>query len=442
MNDRDALLTELRDSREHAAALLKAKLEAMAGQVRELTNRMVSEIETVVPPDMEVLFPLASVERGLAAFESSIVERIESARPAVVAPPPPAKPAPAVVSAIPLEAIRKLDAGRAQSEILQEFLKQLAPWAGARAIVVFKEGQAMGWAGAGFGASDPVRSWRGAVSESPALAKVLEKTPVLLPVEGDALLAEWFAPRKGKLLLVPMMLRGKVVGTLMAAEGEAGLDVDAVQLITFLVGLLLETLAIRTQVPTATIVAPLDLTKQHVAAHVPAEEAVVFGAGEEEPVPVEEHTVPPEAMAEVQAGATVQLRTPIVPTPPPTVAPAVVAARPVAVAPPIPAAPAVSPAAPVAPVAAPPRSPEEQRKHDEAKRFARLLVSEIRLYNEQAVQEGKQTRDIYKRLKDDIDRSQDMYDQRIGADVRSSSDYFHAELVRILADGDADALGL
>jgi hypothetical protein len=88
------------------------------------------------------------------------------------------------------------------------------------------------------------------------------------------------------------------------------------------------------------------------------------------------------------------------------------------------------------------RSPEEERRNEEARRFARLLVSEIRLYNEQAVQEGKQTRDIYQRLKEDIDRSQEMYEQRVPAEVRASSNYFFEELVRILADGDPDALGL
>jgi myo-inositol-1-phosphate synthase len=94
------------------------------------------------------------------------------------------------------------------------------------------------------------------------------------------------------------------------------------------------------------------------------------------------------------------------------------------------------------PPAPPGRPAEEERKREEARRFARLLVSEIRLYNEQAVQAGKISRDIYQRLKDDIDRSREMYEQRVSADVRGSSNYFHDELVRILADGEADALGM
>jgi hypothetical protein len=35
-----------------------------------------------------------------------------------------------------------------------------------------------------------------------------------------------------------------------------------------------------------------------------------------------------------------------------------------------------------------------------------------------------------------------MYDERISDEVRKTSNYFYDELVRILADGHADALGL
>jgi hypothetical protein len=85
---------------------------------------------------------------------------------------------------------------------------------------------------------------------------------------------------------------------------------------------------------------------------------------------------------------------------------------------------------------------EDAKKHDEARRFARLLVSEIKLYNESKVEQGRKNRDLYERLKEDIDRSRQMYDERIADEVRKSSNYFYDELVRILADGNAEALGL
>ena len=85
---------------------------------------------------------------------------------------------------------------------------------------------------------------------------------------------------------------------------------------------------------------------------------------------------------------------------------------------------------------------EDAKKHDEARRFARLLVSEIKLYNESKVEQGRKSRDLYERMKEDIDRSRQMYDERVGEDIRKVSNYFYDELVRILADGNADALGL
>ena len=109
-----------------------------------------------------------------------------------------------------------------------------------------------------------------------------------------------------------------------------------------------------------------------------------------------------------------------------------------------PAAPPARPAAPPARPAAPPGralSPEDQKTHEEAKRFARLVVSEIKLYNESKVSEGRRNKDLYERLKDDIERGRQMYADRVAAGVRDSTNYFYDELVRILAGGDASALG-
>jgi hypothetical protein len=80
-------------------------------------------------------------------------------------------------------------------------------------------------------------------------------------------------------------------------------------------------------------------------------------------------------------------------------------------------------------------------RREEARRFARLLVSEIKLYNERAVIEGREHGNLYERLRDDIDRSRQMYDERIPQDVRSGTNFFYEELVQILADGRPEALG-
>lgn len=84
---------------------------------------------------------------------------------------------------------------------------------------------------------------------------------------------------------------------------------------------------------------------------------------------------------------------------------------------------------------------DERRLHNDARRFARLLVSEIKLYNEKKVQEGRQERDLYERLREAIDRSREMYDKRVQPPVAAKFDYFHFELVNALADGEAERLG-
>lgn len=84
---------------------------------------------------------------------------------------------------------------------------------------------------------------------------------------------------------------------------------------------------------------------------------------------------------------------------------------------------------------------DERRLHNDARRFARLLVSEIKLYNEQKVSEGREAGDLYDRLREAIDRSREMYSKRVHAPVAAKFDYFHYELVNSLGEGDADRLG-
>ncbi|MEP6850614.1 MAG: hypothetical protein ABI999_17275, partial [Acidobacteriota bacterium] len=86
-------------------------------------------------------------------------------------------------------------------------------------------------------------------------------------------------------------------------------------------------------------------------------------------------------------------------------------------------------------------SDDERDKHTKARSFARLLVSEIKLYNPDKVSDGRQSNDLYDRLREAIDRSREMYQQRIDAPVSTRFDYFHYELVNGLAEGDEARLG-
>jgi hypothetical protein len=93
--------------------------------------------------------------------------------------------------------------------------------------------------------------------------------------------------------------------------------------------------------------------------------------------------------------------------------------------------------------AAPPAAPvtEEDELHKKARRFAKLLVEEIRLYNQPKVDEGRQHKDLYDRLKVDIEKSRATYDKRYAESAVASADYFTQELIRILADNDVSLMG-
>jgi len=78
---------------------------------------------------------------------------------------------------------------------------------------------------------------------------------------------------------------------------------------------------------------------------------------------------------------------------------------------------------------------------DAARRYARLLVSEIKLYHESAVTAGRRDRNLLERLRAEIDRARRLYDERVPAAVLARTDYFDQELVRTLANGDASLLG-
>ena len=107
---------------------------------------------------------------------------------------------------------------------------------------------------------------------------------------------------------------------------------------------------------------------------------------------------------------------------------------------PTPHPPAPKPAAATEPTLNGP-SAEDDELHKKAKRFAKLLVDEIKLYNQSKVAEGRQNRDLYKVLREDIEKSRATYEKRYGSTPVASARYFDSEVVRILADNDRSLLG-
>ncbi|MEE8160948.1 MAG: hypothetical protein V3T61_04865 [Acidobacteriota bacterium] len=84
-------------------------------------------------------------------------------------------------------------------------------------------------------------------------------------------------------------------------------------------------------------------------------------------------------------------------------------------------------------------SEAEEAQQAEARRLSRLLVSEIKLQQGEEISLGREKKDLYSRLKEEIDSRRRRYQEGIHSDVRR--DYYHEEIVRILAADDDTLLG-
>ena len=86
-------------------------------------------------------------------------------------------------------------------------------------------------------------------------------------------------------------------------------------------------------------------------------------------------------------------------------------------------------------------SPEDAEIHRKARRFARLLIEEVKLYNQAKVAEGRKNKDLYDRLRDDVEKSKAAYLKRYGQSAAADADYFNQELIASLAEDDVSLLG-
>jgi hypothetical protein len=85
--------------------------------------------------------------------------------------------------------------------------------------------------------------------------------------------------------------------------------------------------------------------------------------------------------------------------------------------------------------------PEAEREmHLRAQRFARIRVAAMRLHRWRAVENGRQSRNLYGELKKEIDAAREEYWEQFGS-CPSIVDYLHRELVSTLANHDESLLG-
>jgi hypothetical protein len=366
-------------------------------------------------------------------------------------------------------AVDDLESQHTQADILNALVNRAAAFAPRVAFFVVKGERATGWRARGLAGTvgdDSVRELSLPLSSDTLLGQAAQARSTWSGEPGshagDHTIYNHFGGEPPqRLVAVPMVAREKVVAVLYA--DSAGQDADAVNLealetLVRVAGMSVELLASRrasTAAPHVAAPAPAQEESQPEAAHTPASQPEPEAAHEPQPEPSVFDAEPQPEPEPEATPATPAMHEPEPPSfapraePEPSFAATEAHAR----ADSAPAPDSSAGATPVSPLAAPRRygamdmdfpvevSEEDKRLHNEARRFARLLVSEIKLYNEQKVREGRDAGDLYDRLREDIDRSRQMYDKRVKPEVAVRYDYFHHELVHALAEGDPGKLG-
>lgn len=453
---------------------------AIDARVREEIERMVGEIRTSIEDvrvavDSQLKAALQSVQADvksisfLPQIQKSVTELEESYTAEAAAAPQSAGAGAARVKT----AVQSIERGKSQVDVLNALLEQCLEFGSRAALLILRGETFSGWKGVGFsghgGNDELIKRFNAAPGLIPELDRVLRAEQVV-EWDGANLASRLGVGNSERAILIPMVIKDKVAAAVyvdaVAADANR-FDTDAIELLVFTTGLLVDTLAIRKKIPSPSLrpgtgaaparpaaAAPTVASSQQQPPQAPPRPPAPT-ATTEQPVPTrtDAGTVAINAnqLREMMASERPSFNVPsadefVAPAPPPPPKP--VAPPPAAPPTPPPAASEDRPSTQYIPPAnlsrggaGGPQS-DDAKKHDEARRFARLLVSEIKLYNETKVEQGRRNGDLYERLKEDIDRSRQMYDERIGDDVRKVSNYFYDELVRILADGRADALGL
>jgi len=484
MDRYDAILEQLKKAQSQGLDSVATRLDAIVENLGELLQSAKSSVQSARPTDGEEVLPLAEVEALVAELRSETK---------------------VTVAGITLDNLRTLDAARSQSELLRALLPLLSDHVGRAVVLVIRDGVISAWSGIGFADGEKLRSWHGGVAASPNFQRLVETSkPLQVTPAKDPLLSEWLQgeafPAEG--VLLPISLRGKLMGIVyMDHQGGQPWNVETAQSLNAIACWLIDTLHHRSTVPTPTLaeiatadepqesfadneifqpppepqvaVEPPEIVVEETPAPAVFEPPIVeppvvpephepeIDTGgvdaikfESEPAPIESEPAGAgfDPTTTVRIDATDGMVSPEKPPPPPVIPPPAPTPPPAAPGPKgidqpsaveLEAPPPVRPVEPPSDVAAGAGpAPDEDARQEEARRFARLLVSEIKLYNEDEVERGRTERDIGARLKEDIDRSREMYEKRIPEEVRAGQDYFRDELIRILADGDADALGM
>ncbi len=446
----DSLRHELESYIEGRISGIRQEIAALQSQLNESLSRLLDRQGEV------------NLDAGVA---NSILEHLRAAHEAGIelAASESSRAKASSDMAIIKAAISEIDEQNSQAGILKILVNRAASFAPRVAFFVSKGDQSIGWRARGFQgtvgdqaihqmsfataadtsvghAARSRASWSGSSSSH-------SENHLLLNRLGDE--------PPSRIVAVPLVVRERTVAVLYA--DSADLDADAINLealetLVRVAAMAVELLVARAA-PAPQPAQPQPAPEAAPAEFAPATQPSYTPAVEyDEITPIVEESAPPAEVVAVEAPPEPELVEPPV-VHEPQIYEAEIETAPVEAAVEVAPEPAPLVEAP-APATTPRRrygadvelpvevaSDEERRLHTDARRFARLLVSEIKLYNEQKVVEGRSQGDLYSRLREYIDRSREMYDKRVKPEVAQRYDYFHHELVTTLAEGDEAKLG-
>jgi hypothetical protein len=312
-----------------------------------------------------------------------------------------------------VQAVANVHAGSTQKEILRALLDSGSNYAARVALFVVKAGAANGWQSRGFGEDEAVKDFSLDMAAGPVAHAYQNRivTPANIAEMDQRFVSRFGGPENEQILILPLVLKDKVAALLYADGGVSNLmDAASLELLVMATSSWLELTSLRKAVQKdsdsgpsierAPMAAPVQTVSSFVdpfAGHVPRHTGTSASAPE-----------PAAEVVEVSAHA-------------------------------VSASAATAPAAATDPFAG--LSPEDAETHRKAQRFARLLVDEIKLYNQAKVNEGRRNKDLYDRLKEDIEKSRSTYQKRYGNTAAAAGDYFQKEVVRNLAEEDLNVMG-
>jgi hypothetical protein len=471
---------QLEESLRHEIeSYIEGRLSGVKQEIAALQSQLNEALSRLLDRQAEV-----QLDGGVAA---SIVEHLRAAHEAGIdlAATESSRAKASSDMAIVKAAISEIDEQETQANILKILVNRAATFAPRVAFFVVKGEQCIGWRARGFEGTvgdNAIHQMSFPVAADTAVGNAARSRASWSGGPGSHAEDHVILNRLGdeppaRIVALPLVVRKKSAAVLYADSADLdseAINLEALETLVRVSGMAVELLASRSGAATQSAAPqPAPVAEAPAVSPVsPAPEvtsAPVYTPAVEydEITPVVEESAPASPVAEVEAPADLwpsgvgqvpvaEVSPAVIEAPPEVPAEASVEAPAEIVATPLPAEPAAqTAAAPVETPAAAPRrrygadvelpievaSEEERRLHNDARRFARLLVSEIKLYNEQKVTEGRAQGDLYGRLREYIDRSREMYDKRVKPEVAGRYDYFHHEIVSTLAEGDEAKLG-